>query len=151
MTRVQSLLWAALGAGWIIPILRLCQVIGGCQWIGHMGQTGAVATAVLMVALCVLAAVASAFFGGIPGIVKLAIVLASSLHLFHAVFFFVLTSSNGHVSPLVMLPFTLVSAAFPSIIVTGNGVAMYVALPFFCVVLALSARRPTSVETRAGA
>ena len=154
MPRIQALLWAALAACWVVPILRLCQVIGGCQWLGHMGQAGAAATAAAMVALCVLAAIANISHGGVPGVVKLAIVLASSLHLFQAVGFYILTSSNGHASPLVLLPFALVSAVFPSVIVTGNGAvmaALYVALPLFCLALALSARRPSRAEPHAGA
>ncbi len=107
-----------------------------------------------MIALCVLAAIACAFCGGIPVIVKIAIAFASSLHLLHAIGFFLLTSSNGHASPLALLSFALLGSVFPSVMVTGNGAAMftlYVALPLFCLVRALCAKRPTRAKPHAGA
>lgn len=149
MSRLQSVLWVAFAACWVIPILRMCQAIGGCQWIGHMGHTGSVVTAALMIALCSLAPISSFLSGAVPGVLRFMPVLASALHLLHAAWFFYFVSANGHVPPLLRVPFMLLGMVFPSAIVTANIsilLALYVALPFACLVLAVFGRRDATTS-----
>lgn len=151
MSRLPSLLWAIFAACWALPIQQLCQVIGGCRWIQHMGQPGAVSTAVVMIALCALAAYHT-LRGTLPSMLRYGLITVSTLHLLHAVWFFYFFAVEGGVSRLFYVPFLLLNQVFPTIMVSTRqalAIALHVVLPLACVVLALFARCPSSASAEA--
>jgi|JI10StandDraft_1071094.scaffolds.fasta_scaffold29808_4 hypothetical protein len=146
MSRLPPVLWATFAACWAFPIQQLCQAIGGCQWIQHLGYSGAVSVAATMVVLCVLAAY-STLRGTLPTLLRYGLITISTLHLLRTASFFYFFAVNGRVSPLLYAPFQLLNKVFPSIMVTNRSaiaMALYVVLPLACLVLALRAKRPAA-------
>jgi hypothetical protein len=143
MSRLPSVLWATFAACWVFPIQQLCQMIGGCQWIEHLGYSGAASTAAVMIVLCALAAY-STLRGTLPPLLRYGLITVSTLHLLNAAWLFYFFAVGGRVSRLLYMPFLLLKTVFPSILVTAQptiAVALYVVLPLACLVLALRARR----------
>ena len=107
-----------------------------------MGQSGSVAVTVAMICLGVAAAASYALSGRVSRSIAVPLIVGSLIHLVNAAGFFILTSSNGHVSPVVLLPFRLLAALVPTILVTGSWntmLALYVVLPAFSFLLAMVA------------
>lgn len=109
-----SAIWACLAVGWLSGISVIARLIGGYKYIEHMGQTRTVLMLSLMAAGCLVAAIVLAVWRRLPALLSWCVGAVAGVHLFNAFGLLILSNAIGHVSPLVMLLFGLVSLAVPT-------------------------------------
>lgn len=105
--------WLITAAGWLSGIAFIAKLIGGYQWIEHMGQSRAVSMLALMGASCAAAGLAHALLGRLPKFVAIPVAVLAGVHLVNAIGLYILASTNGHAGA-IMIPFMLLSSIVPT-------------------------------------
>lgn len=114
MRAFLTFLWLVLAAGWLSGIVFIAKLIGGSQYIAHVGQSRPVAMLALMGALCFAAALALALAKRLPRALSIAIATVGGLHLVNAMGAYMMYITNGTASPALMLPFVLLASVIPT-------------------------------------
>ncbi len=118
-------------------------MVGGVQWLSHVGMTRPAAMNLAMAFLVLVGAIWFLREKPIPKTLAVAAIVLSALHLFNAIGTYLIYDSNGRVlvtDPTLMLPFRLMGGIFPTNSIftdklVGNGALL--ALPFVSLVVVL--------------
>ena len=144
MRYLYSVLWLVLAAAWASAFFYIASVIGGVEWIAHMGQGRPATMNVAMAALCLLAAASVLASRKVPRALLLVILVGALVHLFNGIGMYLLASTNGHIRatmPALMYPFFLVGALLPTNSVFMRGLVgnvQFLLLPLVSTVLVVA-------------
>jgi hypothetical protein len=105
-------LWIGLAAGWLSGIAFIARLIGGYQYIQHMGQARTVTMLALAGALCFVSGCALLWLRRLPTPLKIAIAVVAGIHLLGAVGF--LLGSTTGIAGVLLIPFRLIAAVLPT-------------------------------------
>ena len=108
-----SILWLALAAAWGLAFAFLGHMAGGFKYISHVGWSVSAMMNLLISALSIFSAGMLLFSRKYPTGLAVVVALVTSIHLFNALGFFILTVTNGSARGL-LIPFFLFAQVLPT-------------------------------------
>ena len=117
MRYLYSALWLLISAGWLSAFYFQGSIIGGVEWLVHVGLGLPAGMNLLMAVLCLFTAICFLGPKRIPIALAAAVGVVTAVHLFNAIGQYLVHSTIGGIlttHAAVMIPFQLVGAYLPT-------------------------------------